>query len=104
MNSRLCGRAKARSLAVKLRRSHAMRCTLLIPQLFWPRDTAEMAGHGLELPSLAKLLARAQVERFPAISPDAWLCQAFEVEHQSDWPVAPLTLELDGGDPAGAYW
>ena len=81
-----------------------MQCTLLIPQLFWPRESAGMAGQGLELPALSTLLARAEVERFPPISPEAWLCQAFEVERQRDWPIAPLTLALDGGEPDAAYW
>jgi hypothetical protein len=81
-----------------------MQCTLLIPRLFWPRETAEAAGHGLQLPALSTLLARAELERFPPISAEAWLCQAFEVERQHDWPIAPLTLALDGGEPDGAYW
>ena len=81
-----------------------MQCTLLIPQLFWPRETAELAGRGLDLSALSTLLARADVERFAPLSAEAWLCQAFEVERQQDWPIAPLTLSVDGGDPAGAYW
>lgn len=81
-----------------------MQCTLLIPHLFWPGETAEAVGRGLELSALAILLARAEVERFPAISSEAWLCQAFEVERQRDWPIAPLTLALDGGEPGSAYW
>lgn len=81
-----------------------MRCTLLVPHLIWPRETADSAAHGLELPALSTLLARADSERFAAITPDAWLCQAFEVERQTDWPIAPLTLALDGGEPDGAYW
>jgi hypothetical protein len=81
-----------------------MRCTLLIPQLFWPRDTADVAAGGLELPALSTLLARAAVERFDAVSTEGWLCRAFEVDRQRDWPIAPLTLGLDGGEPDGAYW
>lgn len=81
-----------------------MRCTLLIPHLFWPGDTADTAASGLELPALTRLLSRARVERYPAIAPEAWLCQAFEVERQQDWPVAPLTLALDGEASGDAYW
>src|SRR5688572_12740058 len=76
-----------------------MQCTLLIPHLFWPRVTADAIERGLELPQLRKLLGRAQLERHSAITPEAWLCQAFEVERQQDWPIAPLTLALDGGEP-----
>ena len=62
-----------------------------------------MAAQGLELRALSTLLARAAVEQFPPVATDAWLCSAFEVERQCDWPLAPLTLALDGGEPAGAY-
>jgi hypothetical protein len=81
-----------------------MHCTLLIPDLFLPRETAETVTRGLHLPALTTLLARARAQRFAAITTEGWLCQAFEVERQHDWPIAPLTLELDGGDPGGAYW
>lgn len=63
-----------------------------------------MVSRGLELPALATVLARSSVERYPAVTSEAWLCQAFEVERQHDWPVAPLTLALDGGEPDDAYW
>ena len=35
---------------------------------------------------------------------EGWLCQAFEVDRQRDWPIAPLTLCVDGGEPDLAYW
>lgn len=81
-----------------------MQCTLLIPRLFWPRDNVEQVSHALSLPSLATVLARAGVARYPALTPEAWLCQAFEVERQQDWPVAALTLRLDGGELENAYY
>jgi hypothetical protein len=81
-----------------------MQCTLLIPRLFWPKESAEAAMSGLRLPALAKLLNRSRAERFEAISIEGWLCQAFQVERQQDWPVAPLTLAIDGGEVADAYW
>ncbi len=81
-----------------------MQCTLLIPHLFWPRYAADTVAHGLTLPALTTLLARAIAERYPAITPEAWLCQAFDVERQQDWPIAPLTLALDRGEPGEAYW
>jgi hypothetical protein len=81
-----------------------MRCTLLIPHLFWPRDTADSFTRDLDLRSLTKLLARASCTRHPAVTLEAWLCEAFEVERQQDWPIAPLTLELDRGEPGNAYW
>jgi hypothetical protein len=81
-----------------------MHVTLLVPDLFWPRDDGGGAYRGLELPSAELLLARATSRRFPSLGTEAWLCQAFEVERQQDWPVAPLTLGLDGGDPGNDYW
>jgi len=81
-----------------------MHCTLLIPGLFWPRVAADEVARGLEVPALRRLLARARVERYAAITLEGWLCQAFQVEREQDWPIAPLTLEFDGGEPAEAYW
>jgi len=81
-----------------------MRCTLLIPRLFWPRDVVDQAASGLELHGLQTLLARARREQLASVAPEAWLCQAFELEPQPDWPVAPFTLLMDGGDPGDCCW
>jgi hypothetical protein len=81
-----------------------MQCTLLIPDLFLPRDIGAAAHRDLPLDALQTVLARSTRQTFAAIGLDAWLCQAFEVEQQRDWPVAPLTLTFDGGDPGNAYW
>lgn len=81
-----------------------MQCTLLIPHLFWPEAALGGAGAQPALPALERVLARARRQSFPAVFIEAWLCQAFEVERQQDWPVAALTLAVDGGDPGGHYW
>lgn len=81
-----------------------MQCTLLIPQLFPPAEFGADICRDLALGELRKFIARSQHLSFDAIDPTAWLCQAFEVERQLDWPVAPLTLTADGGDPGDAYW
>ena len=81
-----------------------MQCTLLVPPLLPPSEFGADACRDLALDELLTLLARASRQTFPAIGMEAWLCQAFEVEKQQDWPVAPLTLALDGGDPGNAYW
>jgi hypothetical protein len=78
--------------------------TLLIPHLWWPRDVAGEAYRDLAVPVLETALARATRHSYAAIAWQAWLCQAFEVQRQRDWPVAPLTLTIDGGDPEDAYW
>src|SRR5689334_13041556 len=82
----------------------AMQCTLLIPHLFWPGEAAAATTAGLTLSHLQKLLARAQCERHPGLPTEAWLCEAFEVERQQDWPIAALTLAFDGGEPGTDYW
>ncbi|MGQ0526160.1 MAG: phosphoglycerate mutase [Betaproteobacteria bacterium] len=82
----------------------AMQCTLLIPRLWWSRDAAAEAYRDLAVPALETLCARATHHAFPPIGWEAWLCQAFEVERQRDWPIAPITLTQDGGDPQDAYW
>ncbi|MBX9810934.1 MAG: hypothetical protein K2Y16_04890 [Burkholderiales bacterium] len=81
-----------------------MQCTLLVPHLLLPGGFGEEACGVLALDELLKFLARSSRQVFPAIGIETWLCQAFEVEKQQDWPIAPLTLALDGGDPGNAYW
>jgi hypothetical protein len=79
-------------------------CTLLVPDLLGPHDAPEDVDRGLAVPSLRTALARARHETHAAIPLEGWLCQAFEVERQQDWPVAPLTLSIDVGDAGTAYW
>lgn len=81
-----------------------MQCTLFIPHLLPSGAIAEQAAGDLPLAALRKLLARARHRRLAPVTTEAWLCQAFEVEKQQDWPVAPLTLMLDGVDPGTRYW
>lgn len=81
-----------------------MQCTLLIPHLFPPGGFGDDICHGLAPVDLQRLLARSRHLSFETIDTTAWLCQAFEVEKQLDWPVAPLTLAIDGGEPGDAYW
>ncbi|MGZ5094059.1 MAG: hypothetical protein ACXWCY_06500 [Burkholderiales bacterium] len=81
-----------------------MHCTLLIPHLIWPGDTAAAVTQGLALPALTTLLARGRVERASALTPEVWLCRAFNIQRQQDWPIAPLTLAFDGGEPGTDYW
>jgi len=80
-----------------------MHCTLLVPDLLPPglRDAPQLQ---LRVPRLAALLARGTAETSPAAGIEAWLCENFGVARQRDWPIAPLTLAADGGEPAGGYW
>lgn len=79
-----------------------MQCTLLIPDLWWPHSSG--VPHEPAAPHLQTLLSRSRRSNFPALGAEAWLCQAFEVERQRDWPVAALTVTIDGGDPGDDYW
>lgn len=81
-----------------------MNCHLLVPCLLSPVAEDDRALGTLRLPALEKLLARAR--RIPAepLGLPGFLCRAFGVPRQQDWPVAPLTLTLDCGTPGHAYW
>lgn len=77
---------------------------LLVSDLFG-FDAADGASFAeLELPSLERLLSRGRWQPAEPLALEAWLCRAFGVARQQDWPVAPLTLRLDGGTPGDAYW
>ena len=80
-----------------------MHCTLLVPDLL---PAALRANPALRprVRQLAALLARGDRSSLPSGDVDAWLCTAFGVARQSDWPIAPLTLTEDGGNPGQGFW
>ena len=81
-----------------------MHCQLLVPDLFWPdRDDRDIYRE-LATPALELLLARGRRERSEIDLADAWLCERFDVDKQSDWPVAPYSLLADGGEPGTHHW
>ena len=84
--------------------AHLMRCTLLISDLLLPSALGSEPYKDMRLPMLETLLARGSVVLQPALERDAWLCRAFGIAKQHDWPVAPLTLAADGVDPEHYYW
>lgn len=81
-----------------------MHCHLLIPNLFLTLPSGHNPFRGLRLPSLETLLARSRSLSLTADSMEVWLCKAFGMEKQRDWPIAPLTLDSDGGNPHQDYW
>jgi hypothetical protein len=81
-----------------------MHCTLLIADLLPPPVSGGEPCQDMRLPMLETLLARGNVAPEPALERDAWLCRAFGVAKQDDWPVAALTLAADGVDPEHYYW
>ena len=76
-----------------------MHCTLLVADLLPPAPDLPPP----RAPALATLLARADAAA-AGTGHEAWLCEACGVARERDWPVAPLTLAADGGDPAGGWW
>jgi hypothetical protein len=81
-----------------------MHCTLLIPNLFPTYPGEAGIFDGLPLPALNILLARGQQKSSANGGMEEWLCRAFAVEKQQDWPIAPITLLADAGDPDQHYW
>ncbi len=77
---------------------------LLVPHLFAFDASDPSPFAGLCLTHLERLLSRGRWQSSAPASLEGWLCRAFGVERQQDWPVAPLTLGLDGGTPGDAYW
>ena len=77
----------------------------LVPHLFPSARLLETATQDLRLPALETLLARAGALRpCPAEGVEAALCGALGIKRQQDWPLAPITLEADGGMAGDAYW
>ncbi len=79
-----------------------MQLTLLIPDLL-PPPGAERIVSG-SAPFLRRMCGRGTIRHFPAIDTESWLCQAFEVAKQQDWPVAALTALLDGLPAESGNW
>ena len=81
-----------------------MQCTLYIPGLFGQAGPQLTALPDARLPGLSMLLRRARIHRLDATGTTAWLCSAWGLEKQRDFPVAALTLPLDGGVTGDACW
>lgn len=76
----------------------------IIPYLFPPARLLETAAQDLHLPALQTLLARGTRLPGPAGGVEAALCEALGISRQQDWPLAPITLAMDGGAAGDAYW
>jgi hypothetical protein len=81
-----------------------MRCTLLVIDGWHPLDVAGGKMPLPALPALQTLLARGRGCRRDPATPESRLCEAFGVARQCDWPIAALTLALDGGQAGTACW
>jgi hypothetical protein len=76
----------------------------LIPYLFPGTHLLETAAQDLHLPALQTLLARGTREPCTNEGVEAALCEVLGIARQQDWPLAPITLEVDGGVAGDAYW
>ena len=81
-----------------------MHCHLLIPNLFLALPSGHNPFQDLRLSSLETVLARSHKLPETAESMEVWLCNAFGVKKQQDWPIAALTLTSDDGNPHQDYW
>jgi hypothetical protein len=84
-----------------------MNLPLLVPALFWPGASLPEIYRDLPLPALENLLARSLCTDDESQEIEVWLCRAFGVAKQQDWPVAPITLQADGTGNVKAgddYW
>ena len=83
---------------------YTRRMLFLIPHLFPPERLLKAATQDLRLPALETLLARGTRMPCPAEGMEAALCEALGLARQQDWPLAPITLEADGGVAGDTYW
>jgi hypothetical protein len=84
-----------------------MHLHLLIPSLFWPDPSLTGIYNDLPLPALEGLLSKSSVVESEPREAEAWLCEAFGIAKQQDWPVAPITLKVDGAENSTtdhSYW
>ena len=73
-----------------------MHCELVVPGLF--TGESEARHEALEL-----LLARGRRQQRPAITLDAWVREAFELDEDA-FPAGALTVLASGADPGYARW
>lgn len=72
-----------------------MNLHLFIPALFWSDSTLPEIYKDLPTPALAALLAKSKAVKSSVTDINAWLCKAFNIEKQRDWPVAPIMQRMD---------
>lgn len=82
-----------------------MNINLLLPYLIPLSEMRTALLSDLPLPALQTLLARGKRTQNPTCGGlEAWLCTHFGISRQADWPLAPICLLADGGDPGTDYW
>jgi hypothetical protein len=78
---------------------------LIVPDLMLPPEMCAAVLQDLSLPALSTLLARgrSQISDHTQAT-DGALCDYFQIARQQDYPVAPISLAADGGNPEQHYW
>lgn len=71
--------------------------------LYLALSPVQLAEPASPQPSLERLLAVGGVKHKQELFEIA-LCRAFGITQQRDWPIAPLSWQGEGNDPAGFYW
>ena len=78
---------------------HLLHCHLLVTGMF-----PQMAAVAPRLPSLESLLTFSRRREISVGGAEAWLCHAFGVVRQNDWPAAPFAVLGEGLAPGSEYW
>lgn len=81
-----------------------MDCTLFIPHLLPPREQGEALWRTLDAPQLKTLMARAAYMSDASMDKEGWLCGAFGVARQQDFPLAPILASAGKLDATRGYW
>lgn len=77
---------------------------LIVPYLFPSARLIETAAQDLRLPAFETLLARGRRDVCAAEGVEAQVCGGLGIARQQDYPIAPITLQSEGGDADKHYW
>lgn len=77
---------------------------LIVPYLFPSARLIETAAQDLRLPAFETLLVRGRRDVCAAEGVEAQVCGGLGIARQQDYPIAPITLQSDGGDAGAHYW
>ncbi|MHB8915923.1 MAG: hypothetical protein ACYC4K_08955, partial [Thiobacillus sp.] len=75
-----------------------------MPHLFPGARLLEAAAQDLHLPAWQTLRARGRLTACAADGVEGEVCAALGILRQQDYPIAPITLQSDGGEPGAHYW
>jgi hypothetical protein len=81
-----------------------MDCTLFIPHLLPPGGQGEALWRTVDAPQLKTMLARATFTADATVDGNAWLCGAFSIACQQDFPLAPILAAYDKLNTGSGYW